>query len=413
MSKWTSLCQWSLLICCFYGGEASAEDWTRFRGPAGAGIAVAPGIPTQWTASDYAWQTILPGSGHSSPVVKNGQLYVTASNDDGTDRQLICLDSTSGKVKWSKSLSLQTNKLHAKNSFASSTPVISSENVVVAFADDDRFLVSAFNFDGSEAWTRDLGPFESQHGHGASPISWENLIIVSNDQDGPSSLVALDARSGETAWTTPRESKDASYSTPFVLERANQAPQLIVSCNATGVASLDPANGTVNWQTGPLPQRTVGSPTYSEGLIFQTCGQGGRGTLMIGVDPTLAEQEDRIKFEEKKSLPYVPTPIVYKGHLYLWNDNGVVVCMELKSFGTVWTERIGGNFSASPICVNGNLYGVSEQGEVVVVKASPQFKLLGRSSLGELSHATPAVADGRIYFRTANKVLCLAPVSSQ
>lgn len=407
------LCRWSLLLCLLCGGTALAEDWTRFRGPAGAGIAIAPGIPTQWSAGDYVWQTILPGSGHSSPVVKNGQLYVTVANDDGTDRRLICLDSRNGDLKWSKSLSLQTDKLHAKNSFASSSPLVSNENVVVAFADDERYLVSAYSFDGSETWTRDLGPFASQHGHGASPISWENLIIVPNDQDGPSNIIALDARSGQTVWTTPREPKDTSYSTPFILQQGSQPAQLIVSCNASGVTSLDPSSGRVNWQTGPLPQRTVGSPVDADGLIIQTCGQGGRGTLMVGVDPALGDRKNRVKFEETKSLPYVPTPIAYQGHLYLWNDNGVVVCMELKSRKTIWMERIGGNFSASPICINGNLYGVSEQGEVIVLKASPKFELLGRSSLGELSHATPAVADGRVYFRTVNKVLCLAPTSTR
>lgn len=403
---------WCLLICLMIVERTSADDWPRFRGPDGAGIAAAPDVPSEWTSKDYAWETLLPGVGHSSPVVKDGQLFVTAANDEGTARQLVCLDAATGKVIWTKALALQTDKLHAKNSFASATPALGPESVVVAFADDDRYLVSAFLYDGTPAWTRDLGPFESPHGHGASPIVWNDLVIVPNDQDGTSSLVALDSQSGEIIWNSPRESKDTSYSTPFVLERENQAPQLIVSCNALGVTSLDPATGALNWRSGALPQRTVGSPVFAGGLIYQTCGQGGRGTLMIGIDPTLGELENRVKFEEKKLLPYVPTPVALEDHLYLWNDNGIVVCLDLKTRSPVWTERIGGNFSASPICVNGLLYGVSEEGEVAVVRASPTFELVGRSSLGDRSHATPAVANGRVFFRTFNKVICLGPKSS-
>ncbi|HEX6986112.1 MAG TPA: PQQ-binding-like beta-propeller repeat protein, partial [Planctomycetaceae bacterium] len=247
---------------------------------------------------------------------------------------------------------------------------------------------------------------------GASPIVWRDLVIVPNDQDGPSSLVALDLRSGETVWSTPRESGNTAYGTPLILEAEGTAPQLIVSSQAMGVTSLDPATGTLNWQSGPLPQRTVGSPVFAGGLIYQTCGQAGRGVLMVGVDPFAASDEKRVVFEEKKLLPYVPTPVAYKGHLYLWNDNGVVLCVDLKTRKPVWTERVGGNYSGSPVCVNGLLYAVSEEGEVVVVRAAPEFELLGRSSLGDRSHATPAVADGRMYFRTFRKVVRLAPTAA-
>ena len=121
----------------------------------------------------------------------------------------------------------------------------------------------------------------------------------------------------------------------------------------------------------------------------------------------------RVVFEQTKTTPYVPTPLSYGGHLFLWNDNGVVLCLDEKTlaggkFEPVWTERVGGNYSGSPVCVNGLLYCVSEEGEVVVVRAAPKYELLGKSPLGERSHATPAVAGGKMFFRTFGKVLCLA-----
>lgn len=397
------------LSALWAASSVAADDWTRFRGPNGTGVANAPGLPVEWTRSDYAWEASLPGIGHSSPVVKGKQLFVTAASEDGTDRRLVCLDVASGKQVWTRSLGLKADKLHVKNSHASGTPAVSEDRVYVTFADDDRYVVAAFGLDGTPEWDRDLGPYESQHGHGSSPIIWRDLLIVPNDQDGPSSLVALDARTGEVAWGTSRPSGDTSYSTPFVLESKDSEPQLIASCNAMGVTGTDPATGRLLWQSGALPQRTVGSPVLAGGLIFQTCGQQGRGTFMAGVDPFAKGDAKRVAVEQSKTLPYVPTPVAYGGHLYLWNDNGVVVCLDGKTFEPVWTERVGGNFSGSPVCVNGLLYAPSEDGEVIVVRASPKFELLGRSPLGDRTYATPAVAGGRMYFRTFGKVLCLAP----
>lgn len=394
-----------LLIPC----AAAADDWLRFRGPNGTGIATAPGLPTAWTASDCAWETLLTGIGHSSPVIAGERLFVTSANEDGTSRRLLCLDTTSGKRLWTRSLTLGSDKLHAKNSYASSTPVLSDALVIATFADDDRFLVAAFRHDGTPVWDADLGPFESQHGLGASPIVWRDLVIIPNDQKGESSFVALKLNSGDIAWKTPRRSADTSYATPFILEVAGKPPQLIASCNAMGVTSLDPASGMLNWESGKLPQRTVCSPIFADGLIIQSCGQGGRGVLLVGIDPFAGSDANRLVYQSKKTLPYVPTPIAYEGHLYLWNDNGIVVCVDSQTHKPVWTERVDGNYSASPVCVNGNLYGVSEDGEVVVVRAAPTFELLGRSSLGDRNHATPAVAGGSLYFRTFQKVIRLDP----
>src|SRR5690606_3063871 len=138
---------------------------------------------TEWTADDYAWQTLLPGVGHSSPVVRGDRLFVTTGSDDGSSRQLVCLKTSGGKIHWTRELTLKRDKLHLKNSHASGSPALSDDAVFVAFADDESYVVAAFGFDGEPRWERDLGGFKSQHGHGASPIVWQNLVIVPNDQD--------------------------------------------------------------------------------------------------------------------------------------------------------------------------------------------------------------------------------------
>lgn len=397
-------------VTAFLSLASYADDWPRFRGPGGTGIATAPGLPVAWTSRDVAWETLLPGVGHSSPVVVSNRLFVTTASQDGSKREIVCLNTADGSIRWRQSLTLTSDKLHAKNSHASGTPVASNDVVIVTFADDDRHLVTAFDHDGNALWRRDLGSFASQHGHGASPIIWRELVIVPNDQDGPSSIVAMELTTGNVVWSADRPSGNTAYGTPIVIEESGKAPQLICSSQTSGISSLEPATGRENWRTGELPQRTVGSPVYAGGLVFQSCGQAGRGTDMIGADPFATSDDKRVVFAEKKTLPYVPTPVACGDNLFLWNDNGVVVALSLATLKPLWSEprRIEGNYSASPICVNENIYAVSEDGDVVVAKATENFEVLGRSSLGDRSHATPAVADGRIFFRTFHKVVCVA-----
>ena len=147
----------------------------------------------------------------------------------------------------------------------------------------------------------------------------------------------------------------------------------------------------------------------ADGLLIQSCGGGGVGKLLIAVDPAGSGDVSRthIKYQRPKSLPYVPTPIAYRHHVYLWNDNGVVSCIVAKTGKNVWTRRVGGKYSSSPICIDGKIYIMSESGEVVVITASPKFKLLGRTKLGDPTHATLAIAHGRLYLRTFHHLICL------
>ncbi|MEC7555973.1 MAG: PQQ-binding-like beta-propeller repeat protein, partial [Planctomycetota bacterium] len=294
---------------------------------------------------------------------------------------------------------------HLKSSWASSTPCVDNHRVYAAFADKERYSVSAYDFDGELVWRRVLGPYESQHGLGASPIIFEDLLIVPNDQDGPSSVIALNRHTGRTVWSQLRKFKSGrtSYATPLVIREKNKAPQLICVSGESGISSLDPRTGHQNWATGPFPLRTVASPVYGNGLVVASCGQGGRyGVLQRAVDTS-----GHVVWTRERILPYVTTPIIYGDHLFEWNDEGIFGCVELASGKDVWTKRIGGNYSGSPICIDGKIYGVSEKGDVVIVAASPQFKLLGKIPLGDPCHSTPSVAGGRLYFRTFHRLMCL------
>lgn len=391
-----------------------AENWPRFRGADGSGVAPEQGIPTAWKASDYAWQVEIPGVGHGAPVIWGKSLFVTSAVSNGRERSLLCMDADNGELKWSRTVGFNTHAKHEKNSYASSTPVTDGERVYVAFADQERYAVAAYTMDGDLVWRNWLGPYTSQHGLGASPIIFEDLLIVPNDQDGPSAIVALDRRNGQLVWSTLRNFREASYATPIIIEPPGTRPQLICVSGATGITSLDPWTGAQNWFTEPLPKRTVASPVYAAGLVFATCGQGGKGDLLIGVDPLKinADGSATVVYQRDKSLPYVPTIIGYGDHLYIWNDNSIVMCLDPKTDTIVWQERLGGKYSGSPLCIGGKLYCMDEEGKVAVVDASPTFKHYEGGDLGDPSHSTPAVANGKLYLRSFHKLACLAAPGS-
>ncbi len=339
-----------------------AQNWSRYRGDDGLGVSQAKGFPTSWSQGDYEWVVELPGEGHSSPVIWDGDLFVTTATDEGRVRYLLCLDAVTGKTKWSRAAGFNTNPKHAKNSFASSSPATDGERVYVAFADEERFGLAAYDIEGELVWRNWLGPFLSRHGQGTSPIVFEDLVIIPNDQDGPSSIVAYDRRDGRLVWSSLRESREASYATPLLIELPGKKPQLICLSGATGLSSLDPWSGSLNWSTGELPRRTVASPTYASGLVFAMCGEGGKGVRMIGVDPSGsgAIETTHIKFRRDKDIPYVPAVVGVNDSIFLWTDNGVVICLDPKTQETRWQGRVGGNFSGSPVCVDGKLYCIEE-----------------------------------------------------
>lgn len=398
------------------GDGASAGDsdhWPRFRGEDGAGISHVKGIPVEWTTDDYEWVVELPGVGHSSPAVWGEKLFLT-SGDGGAGRMLICLNALTGEQLWQQTVQLDADHLHSKNSNGSCSPAVDGERVYVAFADDTQYVFSAYTFDGDPIWTNNLGPFETQHGQGQSPIVIPDLdlVILTNDQQGPSFIAAFHRRTGEEIWRTPRKARETAYSTPLLLSLPGEEPQLICNGGATGVTSLDPASGRELWTTGELPMRSVSSPVYGNGVVIASSGSGGVGKYMVAVDPTGADDPDKMRVVWERDigdkLPYVPTSIVFGPHLYMWTDQGIVVCADMATGTTISQKRAeGGNYTSSPVLIDGKLYNVSESGEVVVVTATPELEVLGRSQLGDQSHASPAVANNRLYLRGFTHLACL------
>ena len=402
-------------------GLLQGEDWARFRGPSGAGQSEATSIPAVWTTEDYKWRVEIPGKGHSSPVVEGGTVFVMSSLQNDATRIVRSLKSIDGSLLWEVRLSASTSDLGRSSFYDIASPAVDAKHIYAAWGSPKGYFVVALNRqDGREIWRRNLGSFYGDHGFGPSPICFENMVILANDQSGPSLMFALDHQTGQTLWTTERRTTKSSYSTPIIYRPKTGIAQLILASTTHGVSSLDPKTGQLNWELPGLfgRDRVVASPVVGRGLIFAQCGRGGGGTRMIAIRPPNSRGGKRaqVVYELEGSLPYVPTPITGGKWLFLISDGGVASCIEIDSGRRIWRERIGGHFFGSPVRVGKRIYVISKEGEIVVVAAEPRYKLLGRMDLEEPSYSTPAIADGVMYIRTFSHLMAIGgenPVSTR
>jgi len=398
----------ALLVLLASDSQPVAQEWSRFRGPSGTGISKATTVPVKWTEKDYNWKVKLPGVGHSSPVLWGGRIFLTCTDTRTARRMILCLGTADGSVIWQQDYSSRVYRHHRDNSFASSTPAVDADGVYVTWTTPDEVTLLALNHNGHEKWRRNLGPFKSMHGSGTSPVIFDNLVVLANDQKGKAFLIAVDSKTGRTHWQVERRSGLTPASTPCVYSPEGGAAELIFTSTAHGITSIDPNSGRTNWEVEDVfLDRCVGSPVFAQDLIIASYGFGNRGTRLVAVRPGSKDKkiEPKLVYDVTKSVPLVPTPLVTDDLLFLWADDGRVTCVHVATGEHIWRERVGGSFYGSPVCVNDRLYCISKKGDVVVLAASDEFQLLARIPLGELSYATPAVNNGVMYIRTYSHLI--------
>jgi outer membrane protein assembly factor BamB len=313
------------LLALTLAGPAAGQEWTRFRGPNGSGVSAAT-LPARWTENDYNWKVELPGVGHSSPVLWGDRLFVTSAEEETGKRLVLCLNADDGRRVWARAFPGQRDGKHPDNSFASATPAVDERHVYVCWANPREYLVVALDHQGKEAWRRDLGPFQSGHGFGASPIVHGGLLIVPDDQDGRSALYALDRDTGAVHWQVPRRSK-ASYATPCVYQPAGRPAELICASYEHGVCSLDPATGRTIWEAdvffkGHL-ETAIGSPVVAGDLVLGTCGWLGVRQEVVAVRPGADGRAGEV-YHIDRGAPLCTTPLVKDDLLFFWSDSGIV-----------------------------------------------------------------------------------------
>ena len=406
----------SLVALCAAAGVAGAADWTRFRGPDGAGLGEAPDLSLPLTAAQQLWNVKLPGAGHASPVICGSRVFVTCGENATAKRILLALDAASGKIQWQKEFPSKTYQQNNDNSYATSTPACDADGVVAVWTTPEEVLVVALDNAGNEVWRRPLGPFVCNHGSGSSPIIIGDFVVLANDQDDPTAtpqnykkpgapkvagksfVVALDRKTGATRWQLDRRSSQAAFATPCVRRTAEGATEIICANTANGLTGVDAATGKIVWGTATgFVRRCVGSPVFGGGLVITLAGSGGAGAECIAVRPG---GKAELAYSLPKPLPYVPSPLVLGDKLILWGDNGQVACLRVATGELLWREKVEGAFYSSPIAVNGRVVNVSKTGDVLVLEAGEKFVAPARLALGEKAFATPAVAGGVLFIRT-------------
>ena len=408
---------------------ASAADWPAWRGPHGDGTTLETVFPTEWSAAEnIAWKTAIPGTGHSSPVVSAGRVFVTGclegdapvpagkkrsnSPTDPTPRPRIlsCVDQKTGQIEWQREvLKAPLERKHKLNSFASSTPAADGERVYVTFLDYPHFQVYCYDFAGNKLWEKSPGEFHSVHGFSSPPVLYKDMVIVNGDQDakGPLTayLVAYDRKSGEERWRIDRPNRLRSYCPPTFIT-ADGRPQMVLT-GSKCVASYDPDTGEQLWIVQGPTEQFVSSVVFDAGIVFLTAGFPERWVMAIDPTGTGDVTQSKVLWSKKNDGGYVPSPVAVDGKGFVVTDEGLGSCWDLKTGKMHWKERLGGHHSGSGVVAGGHVYFTDDDGVTYVLAADAEFDVVAKNPLGERCFSSPAFVDGQIFIRGESHLYCI------
>ena len=434
---------------------ATGEDWLRFRGPNGSGVSKSE----QETVTNFGddenliWKTRLPGPGASSPVVVGNRVFVTCYSGYGESkenvgdmqdlqRHLVCIDRTSGKVLWEKSVPpyLPEDEFRGmgvpEHGYSSSTPVSDGKHLFVFFG---KSGVIAYDLDGKEIWRKSVGTNSGirKWGSASSPILFDGILIV-NASDEDQAIYGIEAMTGKELWKTKTEDMANVWNTPVIISPENN-PQLVISV-PDEVWALNPRNGKLKWYV----TKGVDAPSVSTSIVVDgenIIAMGGRSRNAVAVKTGgKSDVTDKNIIWEGRAISTIATPISYQGHLYSVTQ-GIANCISAATGKEVYKERIpsslnspemrptdsqpgdgvirlappGGNRRrarnySSPVIADGKIYQFTRDGTCYVLTAKPEYELLATNQfLADTSgfNSTPAISNGRIFIRSNQHLYCI------
>ncbi|HXT70756.1 MAG TPA: PQQ-binding-like beta-propeller repeat protein [Vicinamibacterales bacterium] len=421
-------------------------SWPSFRGREASGVADGQALPDEWNVEkrqNILWTTAVPGLAHSSPVVWGDSVFLAtavsskgnatfkpglygdgdASDDRSTQKwQLLAIDKKTGSIRWQKTAveGVPIDKRHIKSTYASATPATDGQLVVASFG---SMGVYAFDVAGNFRWKVDygqahLGAYDLpafEWGPASSPIIWNNLVIVQVDTHTDSFLLAVNKNTGATVWKTEREELP-SWGTPTVA--TTPAGPVLVTNASHFVRAYDPRTGKELWRIGKSSKITAPTPIFADGLVVVASGRAPERPIFVVKpdahgDLTLPDGETSnagIVWSKTGRGSYMPTPLAYRGLLYVLANNGVLDAYEFATGKEVYRQRlpvIGSGYSASPVAADGKIYLSSEDGDMLVVAAGPEFKVISTNPMSDMLMATPALSDGVMYVRSSRSLIAI------
>lgn len=410
--------------------------WPSFRGPSASGVSEGATTPTTWnveTGENVLWRTAIPGLGLSSPVIWGDSLFITtavsekdnadlkvgqygdiaAADDNGVQSwQIYCLDRKSGEILWQQTAkkSEPITARHTKASHASATPATDGTYVAAHFGSEGLYV---WNMKGELLWHKDFGKLvsaffmvpEAEWGYASSPILHDGKLLVLHDVVGESALVALDAATGKVLWQTPRNDVP-TWGTPTVVESEGRT-QVVIN-GFQQIAGYDLETGKELWRMSGGGDIPVPTPVFAHGLIYLASAHGPASPLFAVRPDAVGEIDSKqsegvVAWQQERVGVYLQTPLVYGDEIYAGRGNGGLLVFDAKTGEQRIKARLdsGKGFTASPVAADGKVYFTSETGDIHVIEAGPgpELKTLAVNALDELMMATPAIAEGTLYFR--------------
>lgn len=416
------------LLLLFMAPSLPAENWADFRGPTADGVvAGAPrGLPTEWDAErNVVWKTEVKGVAWSSPVVFNDQVWVTNATEDGLKMSAVCLDRDSGKIL--HDLLLFENETveplgNAINGYGSPSPVIDEERVYIHFGSYGTAAISTKT--GKEIWRRTDLPCRHFRGPGSSPMLYGDLLILTMDGIDVQYITALDGKTGKTVWKTDRSTKwddiepggkirgdgdfRKAYTTPTVTKVGDK--DVLISPGAKSCFAYEPKTGKELWHFTYKGFSNASRTVVAGGHAFVNTGYGKPHLIAIKLDPKASGDitESHTSWNVIKRVPKRSSPIIVGKQLYMTTDEGILSCLDIATGDEIWSDRLKGHFSSSPIFADGKLYFFSQMGDCFVIKPGDSFELVATNRIDETGFmASPAVAGKAIFARSKTHVMRL------
>jgi len=406
----------AFLILMFGGANLLASNWEQFRGPGGDGHADANKVPLTWSEGEHVrWKTAIHGRAWSSPVIWGKQIWITTATENAKELFAICVDAETGTiVRDVKLFDVERPQFHhAFNSAGSPTPVIEEGRVYVTFGSPGTACLDTQT--GTVLWERRDIECNHYRGAGSSPILHGDLLIMNFDGSDAQFIVALDKKTGKTVWKKERsiDFKDLgpdgkpkaegdfrkSFATPHVAQIDGKP--LLISQGANAAYGYDPLTGEEYWRVEERSSHSGGTrPLVGHGLIFFPSGWSQGQLLAVKPGGRGHVTSTHVAWRVTKAVAKKPSLLLVDDVIYMNNDGGILTAIEAKTGQELWSERIGGNYSASPLFANGNAYFFSEEGKTTVIAGGREFKKLAENKLDGGFMASPAVTDKALILRT-------------
>lgn len=384
------------------------SNWPRWRGPLQDGHSTETDLPLEWSDDSVVWRAPLKGLGQSSPIIWGERIFLTTALDEGKQRVVMCLNRNDGKVEWEQVAwsGSSVEPLHKMNTHASSTCVTDGERVYAFFGRGGGLF--CYTVEGEKVWSKELGYFEGPWGTAACPVLVGDLVIQNCDADKDAYIIGLNKYTGEEVWRTPRDNH-RGWSTPVLIEAAGR--QELVVNGHSGPKGYDPKTGRELWYCKSFNGRGEPTATPYNGLLHFVNGlSGDTYAVKPGGNGTVTSSH-MVWHTPRKGGRDLPSPIVVDGTVMVMSMGGILTGYEASSGRQLWVERVGGNYSASPIAYRGKAVFIDESGEGIVVDPRSEEHIVARNRLtpvdDEIFRASITPSEGQLFIRTTAGLYCV------